>query len=289
MKMKRILITGKNSYVGNSLEKWLGNYPEKYKVDKISLRDKSWILQDFSIYDVILNVAGIAHIKETKENEQLYYQVNRDLAYEVTKKAKRDGVGHFIFLSSMSVYGIETGVIDKKTPPSPNSNYGKSKLQAEQLIKSLEDEKFKIAIIRPPMIYGKDCKGNYPRLSNFALRAPIFPSIENERSMIFIDNLCEFIRLVIDQYDSGLFFPQNKDYVCTSEMVKLINEVNGKKIRMTKLLNPLLNVINNRLTNKVFGNLVYEKEMSAYKGDYQIKDFRGSIESSKYWRVTRDE
>src|SRR5699024_3355509 len=103
--MKKILITGVNSYVGNSLEKRLEKDSEKYQVDKVSLRDSSWKEKDFSTYNSIVHVAGIAHRKETKENEHLYYQVNRDLAFRVAKKAKDNGVKHFIFLSSMSVYG----------------------------------------------------------------------------------------------------------------------------------------------------------------------------------------
>src|SRR5690625_1218288 len=99
--MKNVLITGKNSYVGNNLEKWLHQYPEKYFVDKISLRDNSWEKHDFSKYDVLVHCVGIAHQKETKENVTSYYKVNRDLAYEVAKKAKNEKISHFVFFSSM--------------------------------------------------------------------------------------------------------------------------------------------------------------------------------------------
>lgn len=278
--MKRILITGKNSYVGTSLDKWLSKYPDKYSIDSISLRDESWKKHDFSKYDVVFHVAGIAHIKETKKNAELYYKVNRDLAYETAKKAKQDGVKQFIFLSSMSVYGLDEGIITDNTPLNPKSNYGKSKLQAEKLIKSLEADDYMVAIIRPPMIYGKGSKGNYLKLSKAAQLLPIFPDIDNERSMLHIDNLCEFIRLMIDNEESGLFFPQNKEYVKTSEMVKLIAEVHDRKIKLTKVLNPILKIIGLKIgiINKVFGNLVYYKSMSNYKENYWIRDFHKTIE-----------
>ncbi|WP_326929628.1 NAD-dependent epimerase/dehydratase family protein [Bacillus sp. m3-13] len=187
--MKNILITGKHSYVGKNLEKWLNKYPpDLYLTDSISLRDDSWKEKDFSKYDVVFHVAGIAHIKETEENAHLYYKVNRDLAYETAKKAKNDGVNLFVFLSSMSVYGIESGLIDKHTPPRPISNYGKSKLEAEYLIEDLADDNFKVIILRPPMIYGKGCNGNYPKLVNLAKKSPFFLDIKNKRSMIYIDN-----------------------------------------------------------------------------------------------------
>ena len=275
--MKKILITGANSYIGTSLENWLGKYPDKYKVDTVSTREDVWKKKDFSEFDVVFHVAGIAHIKETKENQALYYKVNRDLVFEAAKKAKADGVKQFVFLSSMSVYGIEKGVINENTPLNPQSNYGKSKLQAEELIKPLKDNSFKIAILRPPMIYGKGCKGNYPRLAKLALKTPIFPDVDNKRSMIYIDNLCEFVRLIIDDCTSGLFFPQNSEYINTSEMVKLIAEAHGKKVRMTKLFNSLLRLLNVSMVNKVFGDLVYDMSISEYENDYRVCEFKESI------------
>ncbi|NMA49282.1 MAG: NAD-dependent epimerase/dehydratase family protein [Tissierellia bacterium] len=279
--MKKILITGANSYIGTSLEKWLGNYPDKYCVDTIDMRDGSWKEKNFSYYDVVFHVAGIAHIKETKDNQELCYKVNRDLAFETAKKAKTDGVKQYIFLSSMSVYGIEKGIIDGNTPLNPKTNYGKSKLQAEELIRPLGDNTFKVAILRPPMIYGKGCKGNYPRLAKLAMKVPFFPDVDNKISMIYIDNLCELIRLLIDDCSNGLFFPQNIEYIKTSEMVKLIAEVHGKTLRMTKLFNPILRLLNVSTVNKVFGDLVYDMSMSEYYSDYRIYRFTESVKMTE--------
>jgi len=275
--MKNILITGKNSYIGTSLENWLMREPDKYKVDTVDMKDGSWKEKDFSEYDVVFHVAGIAHVKETTDNHELYYKVNRDLAYETAQKAKQDGVEQFIFLSSMSVYGIENGVIDKDTPLKPNSAYGKSKIEAEELINKLQDNSFAVSTLRPPMVYGKGCRGNYPRLVGLALKTPIFPKVDNKRSMIYIDNLSEFVKQLIDNRSGGLFFPQNAEYVNTSEMVRLIAEVHGKRMVMTKLFNPLLRILNVSTVNKVFGDLVYEMSISEYDANYAIIDFNNSI------------
>ena len=275
--MKKILITGANSYIGTSVEKWLSRYPDEYLIDTIDMKTEEWKKKDFSPYDVVFHVAGIAHVKETKKNKEIYYKVNRDLAYETAKKAKSEGVKQFIFLSTMSVYGLKEGVIDKNTPLHPKNNYGKSKLQAEALINPLDDASFTIAILRPPMIYGNGCKGNYPRLAKLAVKVPIFPDINNQRSMIYIDNLCEFIRLLIDNCSGGLFLPQNSDYIKTSEMVRLIADTHGKKVRLTKLFNPLLRILNVSTVNKVFGNLVYDMRQSEYKNNYRVYDFIESI------------
>lgn len=285
--MKRILITGANSYIGTSLEKWLAKYPEKYFVNTVSTRNNLWKQKSYSESDVVFHVAGIAHVSSNPKMEHLYYEINRDLAIEVAKKAKMDGVKQFIFMSSIIVYGdIDSvnGIIDENTVPKPSNCYGNSKLQAEECIKLIESNDFKIVILRPPMIYGKGSKGNYPKLSKAAQKFPIFPNIDNKRSMLHIDNLCEFIKLMIDNEESGLFFPQNKEYVDTSIMVKLIAEVHGKKIILTKIFNPIIKLVGLKcgIINKVFGNLLYKQSMSCYdKADYQIRNFRQSVELSE--------
>lgn len=288
--MKKILVTGANSYVGTSFIKWLSQYPDMYSFDTISLRDDSWKESSFSGYDVVLHTVGIAHVDSNPDPkmEQEYYRVNRDLTIESAKKAKKDGVKQFIFLSSIIVYGDSSNinkprVIDKNTVPTPANFYGNSKLQAEEGIKRLESDEYKIAIIRPPMIYGKGSKGNYPKLSLVAQKFPLFPDIENQRSMIHIDNLCEFIRLIINNSEKGTFFPQNSDYVKTSELVKMIAESHGKKIRMTKLFNPIIGAVGLKvgIINKVFGSFVYDHSLSNYKENYRIRDLRDSIQKTE--------
>lgn len=280
--MKRILITGSNSYIGTSFQHWLKKHSESYEVDTVDMIDRSWRKKDFSLYDIVFHVAGIAHVSSDSKQEDLYYKVNRDLTIETAMKAKDEGVRQFIFMSSIIVYGDSSKnekIINKNTVPVPSNYYGNSKLQAEEGIKKLEDKNFKIVIIRPPMIYGKGSKGNYPKLSKAAQKLPIFPDIDNERSMLHIDNLCEFIRLMIDNEEEGLFFPQNAEYVKTSDMVRLIAEVHGRRIRLTKVFNPALRLMHGiNMVNKVFGNLVYEKSMSEYeKSSYQIRNFDETI------------
>ncbi|MCT2134617.1 NAD-dependent epimerase/dehydratase family protein [Oceanobacillus kimchii] len=283
--MKRVLITGKNSYVGNSFADWVKDDSD-INVEKISLRNGSWRKKDLSEFDVVLHVAGIAHQKETKENKDLYYQINRDLTIELANKAKAEGVSHFVFLSSMSVYGIDTGVIDENTPLKPNTNYGKSKLEAEKAISTLESSSFNIAILRPPMIYGKGCKGNYIRLSKLARKSFIFPNIPNKRSMIYIDNLSMLIKEILIAEFYGLILLQNKEYVSTSEMVKLIAKEADKKIIMTKVFNPFVNVLisKSKIVKKIFGDLIYTDNLVKQKEFNKI----GLIDFKKSIRLTEE-
>lgn len=282
--MRNILITGANSYIGTSFEEWLNRNREEYNIDTVDMLDNSWKKRDFSKFDVVFHVAGIAHVSTDPSKEDVYYKINRDLTVEVAKKAKAEGVKQFIFMSSIIVYGDsskinEKRVINKDTIPNPSNFYGKSKLEAEEGILKLVDNNFNVVVLRPPMIYGRGSKGNYPKLAKMASSLPIFPNINNQRSMLHIDNLCEFIKVIIDNNESGIFFPQNREYVNTAQLVKLIAEVHGKKIVLTKVFNPVLKLMGKYVgtVNKAFGSLVYDKSLSEYKQEYIVRDLKDSV------------
>lgn len=268
--MKNILIAGAGSYIGESFKDFLGQWPDEYTVDVIGTKGLEPKPELFENVDSIFCVAGIAHIKETAENRHLYFNVNRDLVVSIAKAAKAAGVKQFILLSSMSVYGLEVGRITKETAPHPVTAYGQSKLEADEEIKKIADDEFKFCCLRPPMVYGKNCTGNYQSLRKFTLKSPIFPKYKNQRSMIYIGNLCEFVKSAIDQKKSGLFFPQNAEYTNTSEMVKAIAEAHGKKIRLTKAFNWALKICSLDIVKKVFGDLVYEPVDTV--GKYGLKE-----------------
>lgn len=286
---KKILITGKTSYVGNQLGAWLNKESGTYEITKESVRDDKWKEIDFSVFDVIVHVAGIAHQDTKADQEDLYYKINTNLTIELATKAKVEGVKQFIFVSSMIVYGTgskigEKKIITSETMPEPDNFYGNSKLLAEKGILPLQTKNFNIVILRPPMIYGKGSKGNYPLLAKFAKVSPVFPNIENQRSMVHVDNLTEFIRLMIDNEEKGTYFPQNKEHVKTAEMVRIIAKTNGKRIKPVKIFNPILTGIgkNSIIINKVFGSYIYDLKLSEYKEKYNIRNFEESI------RVTED-
>ena len=259
--MKNILITGAGSYIGMCFENYMKEFSD-YTLETLDMINPEWEKKDFSSFDAIYHVAGIAHRKETEENAQLYYDVNRDLTIKVAEKAKKEGVKHFAFLSSMSVYGVEEGVITKETAPNPKSNYGKSKIQAEEKLNELADENFLVAVLRPPMVYGEGCKGNYQMLVKFAKMLPVFPDFKNERSMVHVDNLSKFVKDLIDGEKTGLFFPQDENYTCTCQMVKEIGKGMGKNIKLLKIMNPAVAILRKFTTvgKKAFGDLIYKIE-----------------------------
>ena len=285
--MKKILITGAGSYIGVSVEQYLCRWPERYQVDTVDMVGDGWREYSFRGYDAVLHVAGLVHQRKTKNDPteaERYDRINHLLAVETAQKAKADGVGQFLFLSSASVYGLNAPVgkivmITRDTPLNPNDNYGISKKKAEEGLQKLQDAQFKVAILRPPMIYGKGCKGNYQTMAKLARKLPVFPWVKNQRSMLYMENLSEFIRLLIDDGADGIFCPQNNEYVNTSEMVNFIAHANGKGILMIhgfgwalKLLSPLTGIV-----DKAFGSLCYDYELSGYSRDYCVKDFQESI------------
>lgn len=278
--MKKILITGANSYIGNSFENYMKKY-DGYSIDVIDMIDGTWKEYDFSKYDSVFHVAGIAHSdtgKASSEVKAKYYSVNTDLTIETAKKAKEDGARQFVFMSSAIVFGSKNNRITKDTLPNPDNFYGDSKLKADEGIHKLQSESFNVVSLRPPMIYGKGSKGNYPRLAKLARKVPLFPDYPNVRSMLYVENLCEFVRLIIENNESGFFYPQNEEYVKTFEMVKTVAKVYGKKLHGIKLFNPIIRMLKGiDIVNKVFGDLYYEKSMSEYKENYCKVSFEESL------------
>ena len=282
--MKSVLITGANSYIGTSFEEYAcTNYPDDFDITTIDMVDGSWRKSSFKGYDIVFHVAGIAHAdtgKVSEETKAKYYAVNTDLAIETAKKAKEEGVKQFVFMSSAIVYGDsapygKTKRITKETEPKPSNFYGDSKWQADKGIRELASEDFKTAVLRPPMIYGKGSKGNYPTLSKMAKKLPVFPKVRNERSMLYIENLCEFLCQIMKREECGVFWPQNAEYTCTSDMVQTIAETTGHRISVSGFWKPMVDIASHipgkvgNLTNKAFGNLSYDSEMSRYDFEYQ--------------------
>lgn len=282
---KKVLITGAGSYIGQSFIQYAKkHYPDNFEIEELDMTNVAWRDKDFSEYDVVYHVAGIAHADVGKVSEEIkskYYEVNTGLAVEVAEKAKREGVKTFVFMSSMIVYGDsapygQRKVIDETTVPEPANFYGDSKLQADVAVRELADDTYKVIVLRPPMIYGKDSKGNYRTLAKLAKKLPIFPDVDNERSMLYIENLCEFLCqvMLLKPYhrNSVVLLPQNGEWTKTSDMVKMIAKASGKKIAELKCFAPAVWIGSKMpgkiggLVNKAFGNNCYEFEASFYSG-----------------------
>ena len=281
--MKKVLVTGAGSYVGENVRKYILSTSSDFQIDAVDTMVDNWKKADYSQYDVVYHVAGIAHVNADPKMEALYYKVNRDLTIEVAKHAKTAGVKQFIFMSSQIVFhesqSLKTEVLTAQTKENPNGFYGNSKLQAELGIKPLEDENFKVCILRPCMIYGPNAKGNFPRLAKLACKTPIFPCWHNKRSMLYIDNLAEFVKQAILHELSGTYYPQNRELADTVEIIRFFAKAAGHRIWITRLLNPFvwLGSFVLQPINKMFATYYYDPEMSKTDFDYQLVSFEESL------------
>lgn len=288
--MKKILITGRGSYLGNSLKAYLEAFGNHYRVDCVSLRSGDWMEQSFRGYDAVYHTAAIVHQPRSKDAPgelARYRAVNCDLAVDAAKKAKAEGVRQFVFLSTMAVYGLtaafgKTVTITAQTPTVPTDNYGLSKLEAERALLALEGPDFRVAILRPPMIYGKDCKGNFRSLVSFARRLPFFPKVPNQRSMLYVGSLNRLVQQIIDREDRGIFCPQDPEYVNTSAMVQAIAAAQGKHLVLVPGFSWAFHLLRHLTgaVDKAFGSLVYDKSLSELEEDYRIASFPDSVNMS---------
>ena len=297
-----VLITGAGSYIGESFHNYaLDHYKDNFgTIDTLDMIDGSWRSHPFTTYDgvggverpydCVFHVAGIAHADvghTSLEDQERYYKVNTDLAIEVCRKAKEAGCSQFVFMSSMIVYG-EAERIDCHTKPHPANFYGDSKWQADRGVREFQSNTFHVAVLRPPMIYGKGSKGNYPTLAKIAKKVPIFPNYQNKRSMLYIENLCEFLCQVMVRGLCGVFFPQNAEYVNTSDLVKEISSVAAHRVITIRFLNPVVDVLKRvpirkirDLLSKAFGDSWYEQSLSNYNFNYQVVNLKESIKRTE--------
>ena len=298
--MKKILITGAGSYVGENVRKYIMQTAgDQFVIDAVDTFGDNWKKADFSQYDVVYHVAGIAEGNGKKGMEQLYYKVNTDLTIEIAKHAKANGVKQFIFMSSMIVYketqSLKGNIITPDSLPAPNGVYGDSKLKAEEGLKKVSggfcgvrevaegESRMKVCILRPPMIYGPNSKSNLLRLGRLGTKVPFFPNWRNKRSMLYIDNLGEFVKQAVLRELEGTFYPQNRELSATVDIIRFFAKAAGHRIWITKLLNPFvwLGSFVLQPVNKMFADSYYVPEMSEYGFEYQIVSFEESLERTR--------
>lgn len=287
--MRKLLITGAHSFIGGAVLNRLSGSDE-ISAAAVSVRDDAWRQMDFSGYDSILHAAGIAHVSPDPSLDGQYRAVNTRLTADLAAKAKADGVKQFIFLSSMIVFGEAAPagvrrVITPETAPAPVHTYGQSKLDAEKALRELESDDFRVAILRPPMVYGAGCKGNYNTLARLAARLPIFPEFENARSMLYVENLAELIRLLVTDQASGTFHPRDAQPRSVTEIVREICRCRGKRMRFTRALSPLVRIAGRKgIVRRAFGDMVYSPDMADYPRNYRIVSFGEAIRRTEAQR-----
>lgn len=274
--MINVLITGANSSIGNAIEQQLNNNSKLFRVDVIDTLNDEWKNAKFNKYQVVINVAGIVHRNHKQTDPSLYFSINRDMAIEIARTSKDAGVKHFIQMSTMSVYGIETGRISNETKANPVNNYAASKLEADEKLIEMNSKEFIVSIIRPPMVYGYNAPGNYNKISKVIKKFRFFPKVDNKRSFIFTENLARFIEKVIQNGIDGIQHPQNDLVVSTLQMAEAISKAHNQKLRVIPNIFGVFNILKKLpVFRKIFGTLYYDESLKTIK--YEQVDFEKSI------------
>lgn len=276
----RVLVTGAHSAIGQAFMKRVAG--EIY-TESVSLRGEGWKQADLSRYDCILHCAGIAHVRYSDAMQAEYMAVNRDLTLDIARRARDAGVKQFVFLSSMLVFGPaaragETRMITAETAPAPENAYGLSKLEAENGLRALETPDFTVTIVRPPMVYGGGTKGNFSTLMKYAGKLPVFPRMGGRRSMIYMENLTEFLRLVINDRASGIFHPADREAAATPQIIRAIRAAQGGKTLLLAVFDPFIRLIGNTgAARRIFGGIEYSPELTGYTAEYRRHTLQSAL------------
>lgn len=264
--MKKLLITGSSGFVGNY---FINKYKDKYKIKIFSFLKDDINNLDCSDINIVFHLSALVHQMGGASKEE-YEKVNVSQTLEMAKKAKKSGVKYFVFISTVKVYGEEIdGVYTEKSECIPEDEYGKSKLKAEIELQKLENENFKISIIRTPIVYGYGVKANIKNLVNLTKKISILPfgEIENKRSMVYIGNLCHLVDEIITQQKTGVFLASDNEPLNTTSLIKLIAKSLDKKVYLIKIpfFETLLKIVKPSFHKRLYGSLEVDNSITKEK------------------------
>jgi nucleoside-diphosphate-sugar epimerase len=270
--LNRILITGTNSFVGTNFRRF-----SKYSdIDEVSLLETKPENIDFKGYDVVLHLAAIVH-QSKKISEEKYFSINRDLCLKVAEQAKKGKVKHFIFLSTLKVYGdFASGneIWNEDSICIPGDSYGKSKLEAEIGLRKLENSDFTVSILRTALVYGEGVRANMSSLIKLVEKVPVLPfkNVSNKRSFTYIENLVGFIDQVILKKSSGVFIAMDDKSISTTELLNLISKYLGKRtilFRLPKFIIRLGKKIIPHFFDRLYGSLDIDNTKTLKELDFK--------------------
>jgi len=273
----RILLTGSTGFIGSY---FLENYSSKYDIKSFSFRNDNFQQLELNGIDTIIHLSALVHQMGGATQEE-YDKINVQQTLDLAKKAKKNGVKHFIFMSTVKIYGEETEIpYTENSECLPQDDYGKSKLEAEQVLQELSDDNFIVSIIRTPIVYGKGVKANIQNLIKLVQKIPILPlgKIKNKRSMVYIGNLCHLLDVLIKKQIKGVFLVSDDTPVSTTKLIELIVNALDKKLYLIKV--PFFRLILKKLKPSVYSRLFesleidnkHTRELLNYKNKFSIED-----------------
>lgn len=240
----KLLVTGASGFVGSALIKSLAESSHfnvtaairstgslsNYRSVMIGDIDKStgWA-EALSGQAVVIHTAARSHVMSDESDNPLaeYRKVNVDGTLTLARQAAAVGVRRFIFISSVKVNGEQTQPRQPFTVndnPNPQDHYGLSKWEAEQGLKNIAEEtNMELVIIRPPLVYGPQVKGNFASLLRMVGAGMPLPlgCVDNSRSLVALDNLIDLIITCINHPNAAnqLFLVSDGQDLSTTELL----------------------------------------------------------------------
>jgi len=258
--MKKILVTGANGFIGQNiynhfiklkyfvkgtvrnLDTALTNYDNKYiSVGNIDAKT-NWY-HALEGVDCVIHCAGKARAIDKKNELDIYRIINREGTKRLAEQAVKAGVKRLIFLSSIAVNGEVTGkpngikLFTTKDIPNPQDNYAISKCESEQALWEVASKTaLEVVVVRLPLVYGNNVKGNLDRLIKLIYsRIPLpFGGIQNKKSLIGIDNLIDVLARCVDHPDvvAKTFLVSDGEDLSTPELIRLIALTMGRPAKL---------------------------------------------------------
>ena len=273
----KLLLTGSSGFIGTY---FIDHYRKKYDIFTFSFQNDDLDTLALREMDTIIHLSALVHQMEGAPYEE-YVRVNVKQTLDLAHKAKEDGVKHFIFMSSVKVYGEETyTAYTETTPCEPQDDYGISKFEAENQLSAMEDENFTVSIIRTPIVYGYGVKANIQSLINLIKKIPILPlgSIQNKRTMVYIGNLCALLDKISETQKRGIFLAGDDHSISTSDLINLIAKELNKTVYLIKipffesLLKQFKPSFHKRLYESLEVNNHITKEILNFDNPYSVEE-----------------
>ena len=261
----KYLITGIHGFVGKNLVLYLSRNKDCriYGIDIVAPyvdgveKTYSWIDLDNGVVppvDAIIHLAGKAHDTKNKAEAKVYFEINTGLTQKIFDYYLRSGAKKFVFFSTVKAAANSVvGILTEDVLPTPRGPYGESKIKAEEYIKSMfnidlaESQNCKsVYILRSCMIHGPGNKGNLNLLYSLVSRGIPWPlgAFDNKRTFTSVENVCFAVkRLVECNVASGIYNVGDDDPISTNELVSIMCNELGKKVRIWKINTRLVNVV----------------------------------------------
>lgn len=251
--MNKVLVTGANGFIGKALSAELVAAGFEVAGAVRSAPSAGEAVGDINAetvwrdalqgIDVVVHLAARVHVmKETvADSLSAFRAVNVAGTENLARQAAAYGVRRFIYLSSIKVNGEQTerafSVGDEVIPQDP---YALSKWEAEQALRKVSAETgLEIVIIRPPLVYGPGVKGNFLRLLKLVDSGCPLPlgKVNNKRSMVSVDNLCDLIKTCIDhpRAHGQVFLVSDGCDLSTLDLVKMMAGHMQRSLRLLSL------------------------------------------------------